>query len=619
MRKTLVSTIALVGLLAVFAGGNAGQASSKVWQGGAVKAVLSANAGHRPRAHFLPSGGFQVGVEDTIRAATGGAQVRAPQIPPTQNSDGCSNVYTKAGAGLKVPDNIRANQDCSLRRQAEEQIANNPLQPKNFVIGQNDSRLGFNRQGVDYTFDNGLHFGDYQPPSTQTQTSTGDEWTFDAVSDPTEAWGPNGEMYFGAVMFDVLHDGWTSIYVMKSNAGLKGTFLHSPDTPEPGSLDEYSDTPVGLVHDNFADPSLSDDKEFLAADYFKDSPYSGNVYMLWTIFKFDDVQCAAGGGYCSSPIFFSKSTDGGATWNGGTSGEPGPPIEVSGNNPDVCQYGDLFDPSRDPNDCDFDQGAFPVVGSDGSINVTFENCNVTIEGAEGPGLCQNLFVRSTDAGVTWSDPVHVGDVNATEPLNTGNLGAGCPLFRQCLPPNGYRIGDFPAMGINSTSGKLAVFWTDFRNGDPDTCAASATNCNEDVFASTSKNNGQTWSDTIQVTNDPSAQYYAWGDVDEHGGLYVGYYTRQFGDCEATGCGDYRLSTSSDNGVSWSQRRITTSSMPNLTDVTNPVQQGFIGDYTSIHVAGNSVYLAWADTRGLNGTVEEDVYFARVPALTKAID
>ena len=150
-------------------------------------------------------------------------------------------------------------------------------------------------------------------------------------------------------------------------------------------------------------------------------------------------------------------------------------------------------------------------------------------------------------------------------------------------------------------------------------ADTATNCNEDVFASTSKNNGKTWSDTVQVTNDPSAQYYAWGDVDENGGLYVGYYTRQFDNCESTGCGDYRLSTSADNGVSWTQRRITTSSMPNLTDVTNPVQQGFIGDYTSIHVAGNSVYLTWADTRGLNGTVEEDVYFAKVPKLTKAID
>ena len=88
MRKTLISIIALVGLLAVFAGGNAGQASSKVWQGGAVKAVLSADAGHRPLAHFLPSGGFQVGVEDTLRAATGGAQVQAPHFPPTQNSNG---------------------------------------------------------------------------------------------------------------------------------------------------------------------------------------------------------------------------------------------------------------------------------------------------------------------------------------------------------------------------------------------------------------------------------------------------------------------------------------------------------------------------------------------------
>ena len=103
-------------------------------------------------------------------------------------------------------------------------------------------------------------------------------------------------------------------------------------------------------------------------------------------------------------------------------------------------------------------------------------------------------------------------------------------------------------------------------------------------------------------------------VDENGNLYVGYYTRQYGSCETDGCQDFRLSSSSNDGVTWSTRRITTSSMPNLTDVTNPVQQGFIGDYNSIHATGGSVYMTWADTRGLNGVTEEDAYFAKVPQI-----
>ena len=54
----------------------------------------------------------------------------------------------------------------------------------------------------------------------------------------------------------------------------------------------------------------------------------------------------------------------------------------------------------------------------------------------------------------------------------------------------------------------------------------------------------------------------------------------------------------------------TSSMPNLVPSNNPLQAGFLGDYMWVAVdsKGNPL-IAWADTRGLNGTVEEDVYFA----------
>jgi hypothetical protein len=60
------------------------------------------------------------------------------------------------------------------------------------------------------------------------------------------------------------------------------------------------------------------------------------------------------------------------------------------------------------------------------------------------------------------------------------------------------------------------------------------------------------------------------------------------------------------------RRVTTGSMPNLTAANNPVQAGFLGDYMWITLdAWGRPNIVWADTRGINGTVEEDVYFARV--------
>ena len=52
-------------------------------------------------------------------------------------------------------------------------------------------------------------------------------------------------------------------------------------------------------------------------------------------------------------------------------------------------------------------------------------------------------------------------------------------------------------------------------------------------------------------------------------------------------------------------------MPNLVPANNPVQAGFLGDYMWVTVnKWGKPYLIWADTRGLNGTIEEDVYTAK---------
>src|SRR6266567_1712515 len=336
MRRSFITGLVLVGTVALFAGGNLGQASSKSWQSNAVKAILATNAGHHVKG-LLPSGAFQEAVESGLLHVKipKGAKPMGTLLPSSEHTLGCSNTYTKTGR----PNNVRANQICDLRRQAEVQVAADPATTKYIAIGQNDSRLGYNRQGLDYSHDHGAHWGDYQPPTTQVDcTPTGacvsGQWTYDAVSDPAVAWGPNGEMYYGLLGFDFLNDGYTSFWMLRSNAGNKGTFLHSPDDADNGSFVEYADTPVGLIHDNFSNPALSDDKEFIAVDT-TNGANRGNVYAVWTIFNFG----CTGGSYCSSPIFFSKSTDGGATWNCPPGSpdcgiaDPGPPVEISGNNP----------------------------------------------------------------------------------------------------------------------------------------------------------------------------------------------------------------------------------------------------------------------------------------------
>ena len=95
----------------------------------------------------------------------------------------------------------------------------------------------------------------------------------------------------------------------------------------------------------------------------------------------------------------------------------------------------------------------------------------------------------------------------------------------------------------------------------------------------------------------AAQWQAWGDVGAGGKLYVAYYDRGRGACEATGGNDITLAVSGNNGLDWHRRRITTSSMPNLTCEINPFQCGFLGDYMSLRAQFGRVYIAWGDTRG----------------------
>src|SRR6266566_667210 len=122
----------------------------------------------------------------------------------------------------------------------------------------------------------------------------------------------NGNAYVGGVVFEInLPD--SGILVEKSNAPIGGAFYHSPS---PGPFQLYVDNPPGVVaNDN--SPNVAHDKEFIVADNNPSSPNANNVYATWTRFA---VTAAGVGG--DSPIYFSQSTDGGATWSKG--------IEISG-------------------------------------------------------------------------------------------------------------------------------------------------------------------------------------------------------------------------------------------------------------------------------------------------
>jgi hypothetical protein len=220
---------------------------------------------------------------------------------------------------------------------------------------------------------------------------------------------------------------------------------------------------------------------------------------------------------------------------------------------------------------------------------------------------------------SWTAPVKVADLFDFQPVGP-NAATGCPAGRACLPPNGYRLDDFVTIsGAVDDNSRLYVTWSDFRNGGG-SCgtghAATATPpCDNDVFYASSTDGGAHWSAAIQITPAGSAQWQPWSGVTRDGStLWVAYYDRSYGNCEFTGCNDITLANvhqPSSNAPSIGHHRITTSSMPNLIVANNPLEAGFLGDYMWLAVdALGRPNIVWADTRGLNGAVEEDIYFAR---------
>jgi hypothetical protein len=536
------------------------------------------------------------GVMYTLLQASGVMEARArkaiAQAPRSRaRTQGCQNIFAnKPADDIR---NIRVNQDCSRRRQAEEVVVVNPTNPQNLIAGQNDSRLGFNKCGYDWSFDGGVTWGDQVPPFYQFVMADGH--TADACSDPTATFDSVGNAYVAGILFDVGSPA-SALVVAKSNAPHGGAFYHSP---APGPFQEYLDVPLGVVaSDN--NPSIFHDKEFIVADAGKGSPKVDNVYATWT--RFTDT---------NSPIYFSQSTDGGATWS--------PGIEISGNNPAICT---AF--SGVPGACDQDQGSHPIVGPDGTIYVAFGNGNTPL-----PGINQVLFVKCPAAAdcsekASWSQPVKINDLIDNHPTGP-DPNTGCPAGRQCLPPNGYRVPEFTSISIAvDNNSNLTAVWSDFRNGGPPCVgpASSATPpCDNDVFFSTSSDGGATWAPEVNVAPaadfGPTAQWQPWSAVTPDGNtLWIGYYDRSYGDCENTGCNDItvaKVCLPCDASIEYT--RITSASMPNLVPANNPAQAGFLGDYMWVTVdTTGRPYFVWADTRGLDNTVEEDIYIASIPSI-----
>jgi hypothetical protein len=525
---------------------------------------------------------------------------------------------------------VRVNQDCTFRRQAEEEITYSPLDPKVLEAGQNDSRVGYNQCGIDWSRDNGDHWGDLLPPFRQRTNhpelmgpvpgnpnnntiagGDGTGHTYDAASDPAVAVDSHGRSYFSCVVFDVASNA-TGLFVTQSPQGADGSFFFNiPDQPNKRFM---------AVEDN--SPLVLHDKNFIAADRFSSSPNRDNVYVTWTVFRFDP-SCRGGTAdapaFCENSIYGSMSTDHGVTWS--------TPEEISGRSRTLCFFGNYFDPTLDPNACNLDQGSDPVVLPNGDVSVIFNNGNTAATNPNAQQLGVHCAPRgSSTAGTAHFNcaaPAKVGDdVVTNEP--TCDFGRGP---EECIPGPFIRTNDYPRITTeNSQSNHLYAVWQDYRNGE------------FDIRLSRSTDGGRTWTEAGQVNPDRNLDhYFAAVDQSPTSGDRVGvsYYRSErvaneagggvFAPCDANGnppegadsCAgvqagqsDYVLAGGSGTALPYAFRSISPVFAP-----PDGQQAGFNGDYSGLTInRGVRAHPIWSDTRNAdpytpaNGVVhDEDIF------------
>lgn len=557
---------------------------------------LSATSTVAKTAPFFSSGLLQAAQESLDRADASSGE---GTLSVSQTSLGCAH---------RNPDgNVRVNQDCTYRRQAETTIAVNPMDPNNLIAGQNDSRVGYNHCGIDYSFDGGRSWGDQLPPFWQRlnrnpagHTVLGGSpalHTYDAASDPALTFDSQGRAFFTCVLFDV-NDNANGILVASSPAGAGGSFFNNVPAGTRSSPSAFV-----VVEDN-NDP-IAHDKEFITADSNSSSPFRDNVYVTWTVFNYS---CGiTKDQYCSSKIYFSRSTDHAVTWS--------KPVEISRVAPGLCFFGNYFDPTQSASACDFDQGSDPIVRPNGDIVVVFENENTA---ADNPNA-QELAVVSRDGGLTWSTPVKVGnDVTVGEPQ--------CDLGRgpeECIPGAYIRTNDFPRIAVNRGNGNVYATWQDYRTG------------NFDIQLAASTDGGMTWTEAAMPVNaeDGKDHYFAaisvvasnsdQGEGESAAGDRIGisYYRTDRVPNEntpgvfkpAAGNGvraepsDYSLAGGRGLNTRYEAVKVSPTFPP-----PDGIQQGFNGDYSGLVLVGTTAHPIWSDTRnvapsGQNVTRDEDVF------------
>ncbi|TMD09527.1 MAG: exo-alpha-sialidase [Chloroflexi bacterium] len=361
----------------------------------------------------------------------------APPITPSFVLSSPLDGTTVAGPAVTV------NQDSAAASQNETAIAVDPNKPNRVVAAANDyvtrtwscmvgstpcSALGDGYSGT-YVSNNGgqtwccvatdpQHLGTLIPGVDHLAGGQ-----YDAGGDPALTFDSRGTVYYAGLGFDRL----TPPSTVAVN---RGTFDAA------GNLSWSAPTFINPT----TSPSTLNDKEWIAADASASSRFRDRVYVTWTRFLFNGHT----GDYVQSPIFEAHSSNGGATFSA----------------PQLIGAPAIYD-----------QGSRPVVAPDGTVYVFFY-------GSTRLAVLPSAFVvKSTDGGVSWSQPVAIAEV---QPI---------------ISPRGavFRVNSFPAAAV-APDGTLYATWSTQMSDSGGLCPIQTNaGCHLAAVLSRSTDGGATWS------------------------------------------------------------------------------------------------------------------------------
>ncbi len=533
--SVLTASLVLVLLIGVGVDLTSAQDHSRLAVQASAANAISRKIGPDQRAHLSTA------ARNRLYLAETGALNRVNSSPSTQQSVrrllSSRLAHTAATGANPVPVND-PNFDFLLSRLAgfTQNGSSNAWCGQNIVVGYNDSAallltsaLGtsFSFSGVGVSHDGGISF-----QASLFMGAGADPANF-LSGEPVVACSGNDFYYASLFDFSGPIDPTTGLPIPFTGVGVNRSRNNG---------DAWS-APVAAVKKN-ADEHFVD-KEWLTVD----PKNPDNLYVTYTDFDFTFKKANGCNGGVRVAIELVTSNNGGVGWS--------KPVVVD----QLCNpaFGQAL------------EGSQVVVGNAGEIYVAWI-AETTTDG-------QIFFGRSTDGGVTFSQPIPVGSAVLAGLGGNGRL--------QSL----FQGNSFPTLSVDrsksASRGTLYLAWTDASgNQIPDFLAPTGSYGFGDVVFSRSTDKGRTWTPAKIVSRAPGTfagsgrdQFLPSAAVDNEGTLAICYFDRRR-DLENNGV-DHYCSISHDQGTSFTSIRNTSKSFAPTHSTDGLVDTVSFGDYDGV--------------------------------------